>query len=121
MKINGNLACQEELREEILHGEAVAMSPLPAFNHNQVAYNIARLFGNFLAGRKCTPIAGGSVEVCLTDSGQFVLDNVYTVQYAWAVRQMPAEERAAVVAHFRCSLFDDLEISLDDIFSGLLP
>lgn len=193
MKINGNLACQEELREEILHGEAVAMSPLPAFNHNQVAYNIARLFGNFLAGRKCTPIAGGmdlylteqdifvpdfmvvcdrskirhdgvhgapdlvaevlspstagrdcgykmllygkcgvreywlvspeekSVEVYLTDSGQLVLDNVYTVQYAWAVRQMPAEERAAVVAHFRCSLFDDLEISLDDIFSGLLP
>ena len=37
MKINGNLACQEELREEILHGEAVAMSPRPAFNHNQVA------------------------------------------------------------------------------------
>ena len=59
MKINGNLACQEELREEILHGEAVAMSPRPAFNHNQVAYNIARLFGNFLAGRKYTPIADG--------------------------------------------------------------
>lgn len=30
-------------------------------------------------------------------------------------------ERAAVVTQFQCSLFDDLDISLDDIFSGLLP
>ena len=30
--------------------------------------------------------------------------------------KMSEEERAAVVTHFKCSLFDDLDISLEDIF-----
>ncbi len=29
---------------------------------------------------------------------------------------MKAEERAALVTEFRCSLFDDLSIRLDDVF-----
>jgi len=34
---------------------------------------------------------------------------------------MTEQERAGVVTHFRCSLFEDLDIALEDIFSGLLP
>ena len=30
--------------------------------------------------------------------------------------ELSGEERAAVVTHFKCSLFDDLDISLEDIF-----
>ena len=30
--------------------------------------------------------------------------------------QMSEAERAAVITHFKCSLFDDLDISLEDIF-----
>jgi len=29
---------------------------------------------------------------------------------------MSEEERAAMVTHFKCSLFDDLDISPEDIF-----
>jgi len=34
---------------------------------------------------------------------------------------MTEEERAAVPKSFQCSLYDDFEISLEDIFSGMLP
>ena len=57
--MNDNLAYQEERREEIIGGKVVMMSPRPSFNHNQVSYNISRLFGNYLYGKKCTPIADG--------------------------------------------------------------
>lgn len=30
------------------------------------------------------------------------------------------EERAAVPAQFKCSLYDDFEITLEDIFNGML-
>ena len=50
--MNDNLAYQEERREEIIGGKVVMMSPRPSFNHNQVSYNISRLFGNYLYGKK---------------------------------------------------------------------
>ena len=34
----------------------------------------------------------------------------------WELAQMSEEERAAVETHFKCSLFDDLDISLEDVF-----
>ena len=50
--MNTNLAFQEEVWEELLDGRSVAMSPRPSPNHNRVAFNIARIFGNYLDGRK---------------------------------------------------------------------
>jgi len=35
--------------------------------------------------------------------------------------KMTAEERAAVPTTFKCSLYDDFKIALEDIFSGMLP
>ncbi len=185
---SGNLAYREVRREELIGGKVVAMSPRPAFNHNQVSYNISRLFGNYLYGKKCTPIADGMdlfldddnqfvpdfmvvcdpdkikpdgihgapdlvvevlspstakndkthkkdvyarygvreywlvgpgdkyVEVYRSNGSEFILHDIYTLHEDWQLAQMSDEERAAVVTHFKCSLFDDLDIALEDIF-----
>lgn len=57
-----------------------------------------------------------SVEVYRSDGNNFVLHDVYGLHEAWELAQMSEAERAAVVTRFKCSLFDDLEISLEDIF-----
>lgn len=186
--MNENLAYQEEPREELIDGKVVMMSPRPSFNHNQAAFNIARLFANYLQGHKCTPIADGmdlylteenifvpdfmvvcdpdkiksdgihgapdlvvevlspstarndrtckmeiyarcgvreywlvspgdkTVEVYRTSGTEFVLHDIYALHPDWQLAQMSEEERAALITHFKCSLFDDLNISLDDIF-----
>lgn len=62
-----------------------------------------------------------TVEVYLLDHGRLVFDRAYAVEYAWAVKKMSEEERARMVTSFQCSLFDDLDIFLDDVFNGLLP
>lgn len=185
---SGNLAYREVRREELIGGKVVAMSPRPAFNHNQVSYNISRLFGNYLYGKKCTPIADGMdlfldddnqfvpdfmvvcdpdkikpdgihgapdlvvevlspstakndkthkkdvyarygvreywlvgpgdkyVEVYRSNGSEFILHDIYTLHEDWQLAQMSDEERAAVVTHFKCGLFDDLDIALEDIF-----
>ncbi len=57
-----------------------------------------------------------SVEVYRTDGTKFVLHDIYVLYPDWQLAQMSEEERAAVIISFKCSLFDDLDISLDDIF-----
>ena len=181
-------AYQEKFREELIDGKTVMMSPRPSFNHNQVAYNIATLFANYLKGKKCTPIADGmalylndenhfvpdfmvvcapdkikndgvhgapdlvvevlspstarndkthkketyakcgvreywlvspeekSLDVYRTNGTEFVLHDIYSLHPDWELARMSEEERAALVTHFQCSLFDDLDISLEDIF-----
>lgn len=187
-----NLAYQEDFvakrREELIDGKLVMMSPRPTVNHNQVSFNIARLFANYLHGKKCTPFADGidlyldegnrfvpdvmvvcdpdkikpdgvygapdlvvevlspstakndrtrkkdvyarcgvreywlvspdekSVEIYRTNGTDFILHDIYTLYPDWQLAKMSEEERAALVTHFKCSLFDDLDISLDDVF-----
>ena len=60
--------------------------------------------------------SGKSIEVYRTDGSAFVLYDVYALHEDWELAQMNEAERAAVVTRFKCSLFDDLEISLEDIF-----
>ena len=57
-----------------------------------------------------------SVEVYRTGESEFVLHNIYTMHPDWQLKQMSEEERAMVETHFKCSLFDDFDISLEDIF-----
>lgn len=57
-----------------------------------------------------------SVDVYRTDGTEFVLYDIYSLHPDWMLARMSEEERAAVVTHFKCSLFDDLDISIDDIF-----
>lgn len=191
--MNGNLAYQDERREELIGGTIVAMSPRPSFNHNRISYNISRIFGNYLHGKSCTPIADGtdlfldkdnqfipdfmvvcdrskirhdgvhgapdlvvevlspsttkndrsvkkdayarcgvgeywlvnpadrSIEVYRINGREFVLHEVYALRPDWELERMSEDERAELVTQFQCGLYDDLDISLDDVFSGLLP
>lgn len=57
-----------------------------------------------------------SVEIYRTDGIKFIFHDIYALHPDWQLAQMSEEERAAVVTHFKCSLFDDLDISLEDIF-----
>ena len=60
-----------------------------------------------------------SIEVYLLESGKYILHDVYTVRPDWVLKQMTDEERTAIVTEFKCHLYDDLIIRLDDIFGDL--
>lgn len=58
-----------------------------------------------------------SVEQYLLDNDQLVLHNVYAIYPDFQLARMTEEERAeASNCQFKCSLYDDLLINLDDIF-----
>lgn len=71
--MENNLAYQDELREELIDGQSLAMSPRPAFNHNQIASNIYRIFANYLDGKSCEAFADG-MDLYLTEKDRFVPD-----------------------------------------------
>ena len=188
--MSGNLAYQEERREELMNGEIVAMSPATT-NHNRIAFKIAVLFENHLKGKKCVPFGDGeyvflsekdhfvpdmmvvcdrdkikrngvygvpdlvvevlshstvkndrgykksvyersgvpeywivdpfrkSIEVYLLKDNHYILDNLCTLYPAEELEEMTDEEKATVVTEFKCHLYDDLIIRLDDIFGDL--
>jgi len=62
-----------------------------------------------------------SVEQYFLENSRLELHEVYTLYPDYILKNMTEEERAAIVTHFKCSLFDDLDISLEDIFDQLLP
>lgn len=57
-----------------------------------------------------------TVEVYLNSGDELILHDIYALRPDWQLARMSEEERAALVTHFKCSLFDDLDISLEDIF-----
>lgn len=188
--MDGNLAYQEERREELIGGKVVMMSPA-ATNHNLISGNIFHIFKTYLKGKKCIPFGDNekvfltstdhyvpdfmvvcdrdkikpdgvhgapdlvvevlspstakydrvhkkdvyeqsgvpeywlvspgdrSIEVYRLDGGKYVPHDVYTLHPDWALEQMKEEERAAVVTEFKCHLYDDLTIRLDDVFSDI--
>lgn len=61
------------------------------------------------------------IDVYHGSGNEFVSHDVYTVYTDWMLAKMSDEERAAVITHFRCCLYDDLDISLAAVFKGLLP
>ena len=56
------------------------------------------------------------LEQYLLTDGRFILHETYAVYPDWMLAKMKPEERAAVVTEFKCSLYDDLLIRLDDVF-----
>lgn len=62
-----------------------------------------------------------SIEVYRLREKRYVLDNLYTFYPEEEIEEMSAEEKAALVTEFKCHLYDDLVIHLDDIFGDLLP
>ena len=188
--MGGNLAYQEERREELIGGKVVMMAPASA-EHVYTAGSIYNIFKNYLKGKNCIPFSDGllvhltdenkfvpdmmvvcdrskiksdgvhgapdlvvevlspstakddrtrkkevyeacgvpeywlvsptdkSIEIYLLESGKYILHDVYTVRPDWVLKQMTDEERAAIVTEFKCHLYDDLIIRLDDIFGDL--
>lgn len=57
-----------------------------------------------------------SVEQYLLEDGRYTLHDIYAVYPDYLLKKMTREERDAVVTAFRCSLFDDLVITLEDVF-----
>lgn len=72
---SSNLAYALETWDELIDGQAVAVSPRPATNHNRIAYNISRILGNHFEGRKCEPFPDG-IDLYLTEENRFVPDGM---------------------------------------------
>lgn len=185
-----NLAYQEELVEELMDGQLVAMSPA-APRHNRIAGNIYGIFWSYLRGKSCVPFADGttvqltdrdrfipdfmvvcdrskiksqwvagapdlvaeilspstakndkwykknvyeasgvpeywivspkekSIEVYLLQDGRYVLDNLYTFFTEEELADMEDRDKARIISEFKCHLYDDLTIRLEDIFGDL--
>ena len=187
--MNTNLAYKEEyVKEELINGQVVLMSPQPSINHVNVINNISILFGNFLKGKTCqsfpdsaavfltekdyfvpdfmvvcdpdkvkyngvygapdlvvevlspstakrdrgykkqvyeqcgvleywlVDVNNKSVEQYLLHDGKFVLNDIYVIQPDYVLDDMSEAEKAELVWDFKCSLYDDLLIHLEDVF-----
>ena len=64
---------QEEIRDEMLNGKVVLMSPRPAVNHNRVIGNIFFAFMGYLRGKTCEPFTDGT-DVYLTEKDRVIPD-----------------------------------------------
>ena len=62
-----------------------------------------------------------TIEQYLLQNGSLELHTVHVSYSEEGLSRMTQQERAAVETHFQCSLYDDFDIALDEIFSGLLP
>lgn len=63
--------------------------------------------------------ADKSIEVYLLENGRYTMDNVYILCPAEDLNEMTDEEKSAIITEFKCHLYDDLIIRLDDIFGDL--
>ena len=70
--MNGNLAYQEESREELLGGRIYMMSS-PTVNHYQITFNIVTAFQSYLKGKTCRAFGDG-VDVYLTENDRVIPD-----------------------------------------------
>ena len=61
--------------------------------------------------------ADKTVEQYFLQDGKFSLHETYAILPDWMLAKMKPEEQERVVKSFRCSLYDDLAILLEDIFA----
>ena len=59
------------------------------------------------------------VEQYLLENGTLAFHEMYTVMPDYLLERMKEEEKAALVTEFKCSLFDDLSIRLEDVFERI--
>lgn len=60
-----------------------------------------------------------SIEVYRLQNGGYVLDNLYTYYRQAEWDDLTEEERARLVTEFKCHLYDDFTIRLEDIFGDI--
>lgn len=61
-----------------------------------------------------------SIEVYLLEDGRYRLNNVYYLYPDYTLEEMTDEEKANLVTEFKCHLFNDLTIRLEDVFDRIL-
>ena len=60
--------------------------------------------------------ANKTIEQRFLQNEKFVLHETYSILPGWMLARMKPDEKAAISTEFKCSLYDDLVISLEDIF-----
>ena len=58
-----------------------------------------------------------AIETYLLKNGKFVFDNLYSLYPDCDLKRMTSEEIAKILTEFKCSLYDDLTISIKKVFS----
>lgn len=61
-----------------------------------------------------------TVEVYLLEDGHFRLDGAYSLVPEEILRELKEKDRKDIISQFKCSLYDDLTIDLEDVFDDLL-
>lgn len=61
-----------------------------------------------------------TVEVYLLEDGHFRLDGAYSLVPEKILRELKEKDRKNIISRFKCSLYDDLTIDLEDVFDDLL-
>ena len=121
---DGMVVCdRDKIKTDGVHGApdlvVEVLSPSTAKNDRFRKKNVYQLCG--VREYWIADPANRMVEQYFLADGVLQLNAIYAVYRDWEIRQMTEEERAAMVTRFKCSLFDDFEIALEDIFTGLLP
>ena len=62
-----------------------------------------------------------SVEQYVLTDGRFVLRGLYAHYTPEELDELDEKDRAKVVPEFRCALFDDLSVKLEDVFHRVVP
>lgn len=117
------IVCEEEkLKWDGVHGApdlvAEVLSPSTARQDRTIkmqAYEQAGVQEYWIVSA-----AEKQVEQYLLRDGRFVLREIYSYLPEYVLRTMSETERTSYVSTFHCSLYDDLEISLADIFQRTL-
>lgn len=116
---DGMLVCDpEKTKHDGVHGApdlvVEILSPGTAKNDRIHKFSVYERFG--VKEYWIVNPEGKSVEQYLLKDGRFILNDVYTVYPEYLLKKMTDDEISAIVTEFRCSLYDDLVIRLEDIF-----
>lgn len=114
---------RDKIRRDGVHGApdlvVEVLSPSTARNdrmHKKAVYEASSVREYWLVDPE-----NRTIEQHFLRDGRLELNTVYTSYPESELERMTEKERAEVETHFKCSLYDDFAIALDDIFSGLLP
>ena len=64
--------------------------------------------------------ANHAIEVYLPKDGRLKLDDIYAIYPDWMLEMMSDETKAKIPMQFKTSLFDDLLISVEEVFEDIL-
>ena len=73
--MEGNLAYQDAWPEEIIGGRVVSMAPA-IVPHSRVKYNIGRLFGKYLEGKRCEFLPDGTGLILSEGEDEYIPDGM---------------------------------------------